>query len=306
MMNYKNFTYRFALKLFLSFVLFSQFSCESLKYVPIKTPAEKDKERRIAVMAELEKEFAENGLKYRPLGFGFPSVLKPSSHYVLDSLYEIKYKNETQGIVSKNVDDQIQIQKNIIYSDTTKIYFIENHVFSLEKEHFYECVHAEIFVDADYKINTLEILESIKSEYRLSEFYEAYKLKKSFLLKNYEADPAELEFYNFYQQKIDVLPLHEKEEFINFMLVIMRTARNISSLDKKVLIKEFVRYFVQGQTRNYLEEKFNKMEEFYDEKNNLLYYAIEYQYSKRNEEKLTEILNVRVFLDPYLQLIEIK
>jgi hypothetical protein len=304
-MDYKKFTYRQKIKFIFSFLILTQISCESLTYVPIKTPLEKDKERKIELMQELKNDFESNGFKYKPLGFGESDVLKPNSHFVLDSLYEIKYKNDLNGINSKAIDEQIQIQKNIIYSDTTPIYFIENHVFSLEKEKNFECLHSEIFLDANNKIYAIKILESISTEHRLSEFYASYKFRKSFIYSNALADLAEIEFYNFYQQKIDQLTLKEKENFINFMLSVMRTAKIISSLDKKVLIKEFVRHFVQGQTKNYLEEKFNKMEEFYDEKNNLLYYLVDYQYSKRNEEKLTEILNVQVYLNPYLQLIEI-
>jgi hypothetical protein len=47
------------------------------------------------------------------------------------------------------------------------------------------------------------------------------------------------------------------------------------------------------------------MDEFYDSENRLVNYQIDYQYLSKQKE-ISEIKKVRIILDPYLQLIELK
>ncbi len=286
--------------LFLSILV----SC-GLKYEPVKTPIDKEKLRKEQIVSQLNDDFTKQGKSYKNYGFAPSTVLKPPSYFRLDSLYEVKYKLEQEGKIDKKLEEKIQLQKNIIYNDTNFIFYIENHVFSITEDSVFTMLNAEIYTDRTNKINTIEILESVNLDKKLGNFYAYYKLRQSFVSPEFEADEAELAFYDFYQQKAEKLEGTEKDEFIQFMLTVMKTANKISSLDKSLLIKEFVRYFVQGQSRNYLDEKFERMEEFYDDENKLVNYQIDYQYLSKQKE-ISEIKKVRIILDPYLQLIELK
>lgn len=281
------------------------FSC-GLKYTPIETPIDKEKNRQDILKDKLKADFNNNGLNYLSYGFGQTSILKPPSYFKLDSLYQVKYENEKQGMIDKKLEEKIQIQKNILSNDTNQVYYILNHIYGVQDSSLFTIFHSDFYMDRQSKINMIEIRESAKIERKLATYYKAFKLKESFLYLNQDADEAELAFYEFYEEELTRLNGVEKDTFLNFMLNLMREANRAYSLDKTFLIKEMVRLNVQGQTRNYMDEKFEKMEEFYDENNKLNFYSIIYRYSIKKPDKLIEIKKVQVFLDPYLRLIEIK
>ncbi|MES2587516.1 MAG: hypothetical protein V4622_00970 [Bacteroidota bacterium] len=252
----------------------------------------------------MTKDFESQNLKYKSYGFGEVKALKPASFFVLDSLYEKKYLLEQQGRIDKKLEERIANQKNIIYNDTSSIYYIENHVFAVERDSIWETFHAEIYCDQANKINTVKILESGMIDRKLIDFYTCYKFKQSFLYPHMELDEAEKAFYDFYGQYLERLEGKDKEEFQTFMLTVMKTANKINTLDKSELIIEFVRIYIQGQSRNYLDEKVEKMDEVYDEKNVLTNYYVEYQFSSRNEDNSFKTNKVAVILDPYLRFVE--
>ncbi len=299
--------FRFSLHklILIGFISFFVFSC-GLKYVPIQTPIDRDKERKQVIIESLAADFTAQNLKYKSYGFGDSKVLKPTSFFTLDSLFEKKYKLEQQNIIDKKLEERIQMQKNICYSDTGSIYYVENHVFGIEKDSVFEAFNAEIYVNQQNKINTLKILESANVSKKLINFYAEYKFRKSFISPGYDADESEKAFYDFYDFQLQTLVGKEQEEFLNFMLSMMKVANKIGSLDKSDLIKEYVRLYVQGNSKNLLNEKFEKIEEVSDDKNNLSYYYILYEYSSRNSKNGLLLNKVEVFLDPYLKLIEVK
>ena len=90
------------------------------------------------------------------------------------------------------------------------------------------------------------------------------------------------------------------------MLSVMRVANRYESLDKSFLISEFTRQYVQGNSRNMLDERFVEMKEFFDDKNELLYYYIDYECSTSDVNNELVLKRYEVYLDPYLQLIELK
>lgn len=283
-----------------------QTSCSSLKYIPVKTPAELEQERQAKIEEQLSADFKKQNLRYKSLGFASPTVVKPPSYYLLDSMYGVKYTLEKNNQFDSQLEEQIKIQKLIVANDTTPVLFQERNAFSIEDSTSYEVLLAELYVSQDQKIESFEIIESSKIDRKLSQMYAAYLLKESFIYPHAEAGEAEIEFYNLYGSMLNSLQGKAKQEFLEFMLTVMKVAYRYNNLDKDFLIKEFVRHFVQGETRNMLDEKFHKMEEFFGENNDLLYYYVDYQYHEKNSLENSEVTRVEVFLDPYLRLIEIR
>ena len=283
-----------------------QLSCSSLWYTPVKTPAELELERENKIEQQLSADFQKQKLIYKSHGFAEPTVVKPPSYFQLDSLYEIKYKLDKNNQVDPALEEKIKIQQLIIANDTVPVYYLERHIFSIEDSVSYEVFLAELYVTQHQKIERVDIIESSEIDRKLTQMYAAYLLKESFIYPHAEAGEAEIEFYNLYGNMLNSLEGKAKHEFLEFMLSVMRVAYRYNNLDKDFLIKEFVRSFVQGDTRNMLDEKFQAMEEFFGENNDLLYYYVDYQYREKDSSPNSEVKRVEVFLDPYLRLIEIR
>lgn len=282
-------------------IFFFLFSC-GLKYTPIETPIDKENQRKQIIINQLTSDFENQNLKYLSYGFGKSYVLKPPSFYILDSLYEVKYQLYKKNIkADKSLNDKIAIQQNIVNSDTGSVYYIENHIFTVKKDSTFDVFYAEILLDQQNKISKMKILESPEIEKKLIDFYACYKFRESFLYPHLPADEAELAFYDLYEEKIQSLTGSDKDEFLNFMLSVMKTAYRISSLDKSELIKEYVRNYIHGRNYHSFQEEFVKMEEISDE-NYSTYYDVIYQYSTKDENKIEKF---ELYLNPYLQLIKI-
>ncbi|MCE3296956.1 MAG: hypothetical protein K0R65_2670 [Crocinitomicaceae bacterium] len=287
-------------------ILFLLVSCGGLTYVPVKTPAEFEVERREAVVQQLREDFRKTGMKYAPITFGMPSVVKSPSHFTLDSLYAIKYELEKMNQVSARIEEQIKVQQLVVSSDTTPSYFLEKHVFSVEDSTNFEVFYADLYVNNSNKIESVEIRESAKVQRKDANMYSCYVLQESFLYPHSYPDAAEVEFYALYNSKLQGLSGKEKQDFLDFMLSVMRTASRYESLDKAFLIQEFTRQYVQGTARNMLDENFLKMEEFFNEEKELLYYYIDYECSMKDTDGDLVLKRFDVYLDPWLQLIEVK
>lgn len=287
-------------------ILFLLFSCGGLTYVPVKTPAEFEVERREAVVEELRSDFKGQNLRYLPIAFGVPTVVKPQSHYKLDSLYGIKYELEKLSQVSEKLEQEIKMQQLLVSTDTTATYYLEKHVFSVEDSIKYEVLYADLYVDMHNKISGVEILETVQIQRKDAQMYSCYMLRESFLYPHAYPDAAETEFYALYNSRLQSLSGAEKQHFLDFMLSVMRVANRYESLDKSFLIQEFTRQYVQGTARNMLDERFIKMEEFFNEKNELLYYYVEYECSVKGPDNAMILKRFEVYLDPWLQLMEVK
>ncbi len=282
------------------------FSCGGLTYVPVKTPADFEEERREVVTEQLRSDFSQQKMRYVPVAFGVQTVVKPQSHYKLDSLYGLKYELEKQGLTNQKLEDEIKVEQLIVSTDTTAAYYLEKHVFSLEDSLKYEAVFAYLYVDAANKISRVEIKEITNVQRKDVGMYACYVLDESFLYPHAFPDPAEAEFYALYKTKLQSLEEEEKTNFLNHMLSVMRVANRYESLDKSFLISEFTRQYVQGNSRNMLDERFVEMKEFFDDKNELLYYYIDYECSTSDVNNELVLKRYEVYLDPYLQLIELK
>lgn len=294
----------------LLFILLGIVSCNELKFVPVKTPAEMANSRKQAIKDKLREDFKKENTTYFPIAFGETELIKPVSNFKLDSLYEIKYKLELQGKKDNDLEEQIKVQQLIVSVDSTKSYFAEYHVFGLETLEDsikkFDVFYSEIYINEQDKIETVSILESARIQKKYDDLYACYVLNKSFMTPYSFPDNAELEFYKLYKSKLDVLNENEQKDFLNFMLSVMYTANRYNTLDKEFLIKDFVRNYVQGTTKNLMNEQFVKMEESFDANNQLLYYYIDYQYAKKTEGEDLKIIHCDVYLDPYLQLMEIR
>jgi hypothetical protein len=57
--------------------------------------------------------------------------------------------------------------------------------------------------------------------------------------------------------------------------------------------------------RNYFDERFEKEEEIRNATNELEYYYILYKHTSKNANNESELITLEIYIDPFLQLIEI-
>jgi hypothetical protein len=300
----------FFICLSLALILVVANSCASLKYEPVVTPVEKQEDRKKEVEKQLKSEFSQKKLKYTSYGFGKSSLLKPPSHFTLDSLYEIKYLYEKgeKGLSNsekKSLDENIQFQRIYVQNDTLRTYFIEDHVFTVQDSALLTTFHVKLYVDKQNHINTMEVIDSYNLPRELIATFSVFAFKESILYSHLEPDDAELAFYELYENQLDQLSGNKKEEFLVHMLKIMKTIKKIRNLEKYELIKEEVRQNAQGNARNYFDERFVKVEEIRNATNELKYYYIVYKHTSKNADNESELRTLEIYLDPFLQLVEL-
>jgi hypothetical protein len=283
------------------FFIFFSFSCSSIKYELIKTPHELNLDRKYAVIDYLKEEFSKKGITYQSIYFDKTTILKPASHFVLDSLYAIKLNLENKSKIDKQLEQKIVEQKLRIEKDTTPIYYILNHVFTTLEADNLITFHAKFTLSKTNEVQTMEIVNSYVIPKNLVRFFAYLSFNVSFMYPDSEIDEAELAFYEFYNEKLNTLEEKEKTKFLITMFSVMKIANETKNLDKTNLIEYMVLNYVQNTNVIAVTDNFIKIEEQYDEFSNMNY-RVDYSYVDKTFGKT---INVEVFLDPYLNLIEI-
>lgn len=297
--HFSSFKHRFPL-LFLILLT----SC-GLKYEAVESPRDLIEKRQKAVIEQLNADFTSREMTYTPYKFGQSATIKPSSHFVLDSLYAIKYKLEQKQLIDKKLDERIAIQRQIILQDTSETYYLEKHVFSVVENAKFTAFLADVSVNSKQEVLTLDIIEAHEIDKNLISYFSSFVLKESFIYPNTYPDQSELAFYELYREKMEDLTGKEKTDFLNFTLTIMRIAQKGKNIDKSYLIKQMVRNYAQGEQKNYMNERFDRLEEFYNDKNEVSYFLVDYTFFVKEENQDYKAKRVQVFLDPYLQLMEL-
>lgn len=281
-------------------------SCQTLKYQAVKTPKERERERKSAIENYLKSEFEKKAISYTSIAFGKPTIVKPASYYVLDSLYEIKYRNELRNRIDRELEKQISAQQVQVNADTTPVYVIEKHVFSLKENETYKGLCANITISKNNEVQTMEILQANIVPKNLIYYFADYCLNESFVYAGATLDESELAFYEFYSDKLTSLDGKEADAFLETMLHVMKIASDTKNLDKTNLIELMALYYAFGTSLNPVDLKFLTIEEFLTSDNQLAYYQVVFSYSVKNQfnQAIRNVINIK--LDPYLSLIEKK
>lgn len=290
-----------------SFVLTLFFSCQTLKYEPVKTPKERDRERKTTIENYLKTEFEKNKVNYIPIAYGRSTVVKPSSYYELDSLYGIKYKLEKQNKTDKNLERKINEQRLKISNDTTPVYFIEEHIFSTKDQEEYKAFYSEITVSKANVVQTMDIKRSAIIPKNLIYFFADFCLNRSFVYEGANLDESEIAFYEYYSDKLNRFDNDaEADVFMTTMLKIMKAASDSKNLDKSNLIQLMTLEYLFGNSMIPSDLNFVSIDELVNQNNQLEYYQLVLVYQAKNENNKYVKKAINIKLDPYLSLIEMK
>ncbi|MBI2259718.1 MAG: hypothetical protein HYU67_12590 [Flavobacteriia bacterium] len=285
--------------LFLSF--FTLFSCESIKYQPVETPAQKEKTRIKSIEDQLFETFKNKEIKYQSVAFGTGKIVKPTVYFTLDSLYQKKYILEKKGKIDNELENEIDKTVNLILSDTSQIYFIENHVFTSIEFGQKFIQNAQIICDKKDKIQTIDIIESYQIPSHLDTYFSKWVFNESFVHSGYTVDENELAFYTFYRSVFDKLEGNEKQLFLIHVLELMKIADDYDTLEKGQLIHALLNKHFKGNSLLTEELQIDNISEESDEFGNILSYFVELIHIKSGLTK-----KYLVQMNPFLEIIDKK
>ena len=193
--------------------------------------------RKKKVEAYISNEYLTQKSSYTSLLFGETTVVKPINYIILDSLYTIKYNNEKRGFFDQDLEGKIGNQKQIIQRDTSKVIYIEHHVYAVTDSAFSEINFVDVSLDPQLNVTDFTITEQHTIPKELLSIYEAYLSEESIINPNYLASGSEHNLYDFYKTHYQSLPFAEQEAFLIHTLKVFQLARTIRSTDTELILK---------------------------------------------------------------------
>lgn len=286
-------------------VLSSLASC-GLKYSPQVTPETKRDERKLVIESEIRREFGEQKKQYKSIGYGEMVVVKPISYMALDSLFEVKYSLERQGKRTKEVDEEIAMQRLICKNDTNEVLYMEQHVFSLEGDSTAEVLSGNFSLNANNDLRKVKFTSSYVIPKDLVNFYNYYIVESAFLSADSSPSAQEKAFYDSYKAEMERRSGGNADEFLVHTLRLMKVARSNQSLDKQKTLQSLTRLAVHKGSKDYKSEVFAKVEQHAEQSGEISFYSVEYQFAKPTgpDSYVTEKYNVQ--FDSFFTLIGVE
>jgi hypothetical protein len=253
-----------SIKLLFSFSVFlSLFSC-GLKYTPPETPESFEQRRHLAIETHFKNQLQKDSLEYTSLAFGEPTVIKPASFKTLDSLFEIKYQNEQKKISDKELELQISAQREVLARDTSKIIYIENHVFSYPEEGGHRIVESDVRINKEMVILDEEIRSSYFVPNKHMERYKQFLFGESFLYPGTMATDEEEFFYQFYKNALITNESADDDAFLLHILELMELGHKKKSIRTVQLLLFQARKVLSGQVQPLTEESATDVYQTYE------------------------------------------
>jgi hypothetical protein len=218
------------------FILFLLSGC-GLKYVPPETPEAFELRRHQIVEDHVRKGLMADSASFTAVAFSETKVIKPASFRSLDSLYEIKYRNEQKGIYDKELDNIIIEQREAVKRDTVKVKYLENIIFTFdESKDSTLFVNMNVLLDHELTVVDENVNSTILIPQKKIENYKRYLFEESFMYPGSMATSEETAFYQFYKEKTFNMPKNEQDEMVLHTLKIMDAAYTKKTLQTSRLI----------------------------------------------------------------------
>jgi hypothetical protein len=208
-----------------------------LKYTPTETREDLAAQRKNSVSQYIRDSYKDSSVVYQSLVFGQPTLIKPYHHRQLDSLYEIKYANELSGRFDKNLEEKINNQKIVVANSNEKIKHIEHHIYSIQSKDISNIYYADIHFDSKNTVTEFLITQTYQFSSNLLAIFKSYITRESILFPNYGPTSDEQAFYDFFETELTTRPSYRQNEFMTNMLNTLLLARNIRSIETKMLLQ---------------------------------------------------------------------
>lgn len=221
----------------IGYIVSSFYSC-GLKYVPTETRESFFQKRQVVISNYILTQMNGQTLSYSSIAYGKTDVLKPISYKLLDSLYELKYKNEQNSLLDKKLEERISNQRLIALNDTAKVLYVENHVFSLGNKDTIAFYNALFQVTSNLKIDDIQIKQSVSLPTKYNNLYRSYLFEESYLNPGSSASENELSFYGKYKDELENRSIVEQDAFVLHTLKLMELAAQLRSSSNRELLNQ--------------------------------------------------------------------
>lgn len=259
------------LKIISFLFLLSGLSSCGLKYSPPETPEAFEEKRHKSVENYIRKGLLADSITYSSIAFGETKTIKPASFRVLDSLFEVKYQNEQKLIVDSELDNIIENQRQKVLSDTTKVLYLEYHVFSFKENDSLRIVETEVTLDKSLAIKNQQVVSTLLIPRKMEENYKRYLFNESFLYPGSLSTEEEDRFYSFFKNEIgqlsgvakDKLILHtlslmelgyKKKSVRTYDLLLMQARKEIEKISKELKVESMSEVFSESNNVNGIEK----------------------------------------------------
>lgn len=220
-----------------------------LNYVPPETMENNSVQRKEAIEAYIGKSFKDSTASYHTISFGETTVVKPTNYKLLDSLYLLKYTNERQGSFDPELEEKINIQRNIIATDTNKVKYIEHHIYGISNDLETEIDYVDVTIYSNLTITDFQITNQYHIPTALLNEFKTYINQESILYPGYLPSGLDRDFYDMFSARFNELPLAEQNEFLVHTLKIMDLGGRLQTMEKQILLKELA--VLQVELRKY-------------------------------------------------------
>jgi hypothetical protein len=244
-------------------VLVLLFSC-GLKYIPTETRENADQNRKNAITRYITDSYKDSAVTYESLGYSQPTVIKPYQYKQLDSLYEVKYKNEQAGVFDKALETKINNQKNVLLNSTSKVAYLEHHIYSINAGDTSFVYFADINFGTSDSIKDFTITQTYQFPTIFLPTFKSYITKESILYPNYAPTNEEQQFYAFFEEELNKRPTMDKNKFMSNLLTVFFMARRIRSIDTKQLLQQLAVFATEKRDFNPQTDYFNGINGVWD------------------------------------------
>lgn len=235
--------------LIISYLFLLFLSACGLKYTPMETREDVSANRKNSVSQYIRDSYKDSSVVYQSVVFAPPTVIKPYHHRQLDSLYEIKYENELRGRADKGLEEKISNQKIVIANSNEKVQYVEHHIYSIQTEGMSNVYYADIHFDSKNAISQFTITRTYQFPSNLLAIFKSYITRESIIFPNYGPTTEEVEFYDFFDSELSRRASYDQNEFMTNMLSVFLLARNVRSLETKLLLQHLS--VIQVENRQY-------------------------------------------------------
>lgn len=288
------------LRLLNSILLTFLFTSCGLQYVAPPTPISQTADRRKVIEKHLQNEFEKDSSTYVSIAYANTTILKPESHRDLDSLYDIKYRNERQGVNDKELEKNIQIQRQIALNDTSSILFIETHLFGVKKNGKMAVYSSQFETTPTHEIRNVVINDSYEIPANKLDFYKRYLIEESILYPGFAPTELESELYNLFRSEEESNTGASRDSVLAQALHVFSVMSRKRVLKKTTLLQELVNDKMDEiETEKRENPRFEAIEEdvvVKDGETQFLGYQVEYAYTKV-KDGLNYTLNYKIYFD---------
>lgn len=214
-------------------------SC-GLKYTPPKSTSTLAANRQKIASDYIRSSYRDSSVTYQSLSFGQPTTIKPYIYEQLDSLYEVKYRNELTGRYDKSLDEKIANQKIVIQSSNQKVQYAEHHVYAIQAPATTHVYYADIIFNADNEVVNYQ--SSIDYNFPTSQLplFKSYLMRESFIQSGYEVSNSESDIIDVMNKELDAKIGAEGNEYMRQMLNVFFIIKITKQVETKSILKNLV------------------------------------------------------------------